>query len=104
MLHEKAAAHDEIIGAVEFEQKGRTGVDGFEMGVASGLPEVNFVGAEVGKVVEPVVIGDGEVEFHFNLNVFQYTFISKEQEPIISNLPVITQILFSKFIILFIEM
>lgn len=48
MTDEETAADDVIVWAVEFEQKGRAGVDGFEPGFAAGLPEVDFIGFKLG--------------------------------------------------------
>lgn len=47
MTDEETAADDVIVGIVEFEQKGRAGVEGFKPGFAAGLPKINFVGAEL---------------------------------------------------------
>jgi hypothetical protein len=48
MADEKATSHDVVIWTVEFEQKGRAGVDGFENSIAPGLLEVDFVGGAFG--------------------------------------------------------
>ena len=63
---EEPAAHNEIIRAVEFEQKRLAGLEGAEGRAAAGLPEVDFFGPlALGKVGEPVAVRYADVEVHF---------------------------------------
>lgn len=67
MPDKKAAAHDKIMGAVQFKEKREVRFDGGKSLAPARLPEVDLVGLEVGEVGEPVVVGDGDVEFHESL-------------------------------------
>ncbi len=64
MTDKKAHAHDKVLGAMEFKKKGRTGFEGKKSLTPAGLPEIEFIGVKAGKAGEPLVVGDGKIEFH----------------------------------------
>jgi hypothetical protein len=69
MAYEKTAANDEVLRAVEFKQKRFSWCEGVKGLFIAGLPEVDFVGGEVGKVFELVVVSDREVESHRQIDL-----------------------------------
>jgi len=82
-MSEKPAAHDEILGAVEFEEERLTWLEAFESSAAAWLPEIDFVGLQLAEESKPVVIGNGDVTPH------AMTSLSGAAKSIISPLEVI---------------
>ena len=62
--HEEAAAHDGVDRVFQLEQEGHADRGAGEGRAAAGLPEVDLVGAQAGKLVEPVAIGDANPVLH----------------------------------------
>jgi hypothetical protein len=63
---EDAAAHDEVLGAVQLEEEELAGLKGAELVVAAGLLEVDFVELRaVAEEVEPVAIRYPDEGFHW---------------------------------------
>ena len=64
-IAEESAAHDVILGAVQFEEEGLAGLKYTKLSAAAGLPEINFVRSSTPREIgEPVVVRDSHVESH----------------------------------------
>ncbi len=70
---EEPAAHNEVIGAVEFEQERLTGLEGAEGRAAAGLPEVDFFGPlALREVGEPITVRDSYIETHRGRSLLEH--------------------------------
>ena len=68
---EDSAAHDEVLGAVEFEEEEFAGEEGAELAVAAGLPEIDFVELRaMAEEVEPLAIRYPDEGFHWKIAEF----------------------------------